>query len=165
MENCENLKEALKNLEGKTFKENKQGGHKRVVDDVDIRLNKYYVFTKFKTYSFYEAEFKAFLETITVLDDSELAKNTFVPHRDKITPKNETMGTSLIIADQGEAISATLANATTMSNALMAQFNVLSGNPKLEDYKKAEAMAKLANTVNSVTQTQINLLNLKIKRS
>jgi hypothetical protein len=165
MENCENLKEALKNLEGKTFRFHDKGAYRFTVTRVDYAMGKFYVYTSIQTFVKTETEFKAFLDIITITDDGEPTKKPFMPNKDKITPNKETMEASLIIQEQGAAINATLANATTMSNALMAQFNVLSGNPKPEDYKKAEAMAKLANTVTSVTQTQINLLNLKIKRS
>jgi len=164
MENYGSLKQALQSLEGKTFKTGKQGGHSFEVQSTGYKLGKYYLYTKPRTFVKTESEFKAFLGTITIQGEGEPVKQTFVPNESKITLKNHTMENSLV-PEVVSAITTTITNAATVSNALMAQFNILSGAPTKEDYEKAEAMSKMANTMNSLSQTQINLINLKNRRS
>lgn len=162
MENCENLKEALQALEGKVFKINDKPGYRFEVNRVNYGMGKYYIYTQIQTFVHTDTQFKAFLDTITVLDDGVPVKTKFMSQRDEIIQKNNVMEQSPEVTT---AITTVTQNAATVSSALMAQFNVLSGNPTAEDYRKAEAMSKMANTMTSVAQTQINLLNLKIKRS
>jgi len=164
MENCDSLKQRLTALEGKTFKTGKQGGHSFVVKTTDFKLGKFYIYTRTRTFVQTESEFKAFLGTITIQGEGEPAKQTFVPNKEQITLKNPTMENSLV-PEVVSAITTTITNAALVSNALMEQFKVLSGTPTEDDYKKAEAMSKLGNTMNSVAQTQINLMNLKNRRS
>lgn len=164
MENCENLKGRLLELQGKSFTRGKQGGYKYSVHKVNFGMGKFYIYTQSQTFVRTETDLRAFLDTITVLDTDTLANTALLPENDKKTLKNDTMQ-ELLIPEAQTALTATLANANSMSEALMKQFNVMSGNPTEEDYKKTEAMAKVANTMNSITQTQINLINLTRKRS
>ena len=162
MENCENLKNKLRELEGKTFKTNKQGGHSFTVTDTQFHMGKFYLYTASRTFVQTETEFKAFLDTITVLDEGVVTKAAFVPNKDIKTLKNLSMEHSPEVIT---AVTTITQNAVTISNGLMDMFNTMSKTPTEEDFKKAEAMSKLSNSYNSVVQTQINLLNLKNKRS
>jgi len=164
MENCDSLKQELQNLVGKTFKTGKQGGHSFTVDNAGYKLGKFYIYARTRTFVQTENEFKAFLGMITLQDGAEPVKQTFAQNRELLTLKYDTMENSLV-PEVITAITTTVKNAATVSDALMAQFNVLAGMPTKEDYEKAEAMSKMANTMNNVAQTQINLMNLKSRRS
>ena len=132
---------------------------KKRYDCTDVRqaYGKVTVFCVNRTFVWMETQLPAFLSEIRVLDGNGPQKPAFVPDKEKITLKPNTVE---VIQHQAE-VTSSIATADKITAALEVQFNVLSGKPTEEDYKKAEAMSKLANTMVSVAQTKINYLKLK----
>jgi hypothetical protein len=132
---------------------------KYTVKDVNYYQSRYVVYTvEGRTFSKDISQFDRFLTQIKVLPlDGDPTGDTVSEIDEKTTFKpNATMD-----QQKHTGVATAVNNTETVNNELFKMFQTLSGEPKDEDYKKAEAMSKLANTMVSVSQTHINFLRLK----
>jgi hypothetical protein len=122
---------------------------------------RYTVITDRRTFSYDVNQFNVFLTEITVLPlDAKPEAKGFVPDKNKITFKTNPAMNETQIANVDASVTA----AESMTTEMMKMFKTLSGTPTDSDFKKAEAMSKVAGTVISIVQTQINLEKLKLQK-
>lgn len=139
MENLTNIRSKLESLKGKSFIwKRKPYSVKRA----EYRLGKCVVFTTTNYLVFEPLQFEEFFMEINI-DVEQLTKN------------NEIMNTEIV------PVNTSIEVAGNITGKLVEMFNTLSGNPSDDDYKKAEAMSKVAHTIVTVEQTKINLMKLK----
>lgn len=153
MENSERLKEMLA-LKGRSFELNKV---RHDVTDVRYYMGRYTVYTPQQTFVKDDSQFETFLRQIKLLSIDAPIKKEFIPNKELIILKTETIMDSQTTT---EVVAATN-EVTTVNTALLDMFNKLSGTPTEADYKQAEAMSKMANTIISAKQMHINFLKLK----
>ena len=128
-------------------------------DCTDVRqaYGKVTLFCVNRTFVWMETQLPAFLSEIRVIDENGPQKPAFVPDKEKLTLKSNAM-TDLVIQNH---VDAGVNVSDKMTNSLMSMFEVLAGNPTEADFKRAEAMSKVAHTVISIEQTKVNYLKLK----
>lgn len=151
--------ERAMDLIGRDF-EYAKAQRKHVYKVRDVRMhpgNKIAIYCVSRTFVWTAEQLPAFLSEIRVMDENGPQKQAFVPDKEKITLKQNTMSDVIVQnhADNGVSV------ADKMTNSLMGMFETLAGNPTEADFKKAEAMSKVAHTVISIEQTKIRYLKLK----
>jgi hypothetical protein len=120
-------------------------------------MNNYTVYSPQRTFVKNESQFETFLRQIKLLPIDEPVKKVFIPNKELITLKTEI----IMDPETTTALTAATYETATVNTALLNMFNKLSNNPTESDYKQAEAMSKLANTIISAKQMQINFFKLK----
>lgn len=108
------------------------------------------------------------LQQRTFVKDSEQMDNflrgvKFLPVGAEAEPKNNQNHKPMTqeLTAVNASVNASVDTASSMTEKMKAMFDVLAGNPTEEDFRKAEGMTKIANTVVSIEQTKINYLKLK----
>lgn len=153
MEDSKRLKSLLE-LKHRSFELNRV---RYDVTDVRFYMNNYTVYSPQRTFVKSESQFETFLREIKILPIDEPLKKVFIPYQEQ-----KTLKTEMIMDIQTTTEVATATNeAATVNTALLTMFNKLSDKPTEADYKQAEAMSKLANTIISAKQMQINFFKLK----
>lgn len=129
------------------------------VSSVNFYQGRFYLYTtEQRTFVKDSSQFENFLRAIKVEPLNVAPAATDTDEKDSLNkPKsNKTMD-----SQSNTVVTNAVTNTETVNNELFKMFQQLSGNPTDDDYKKAEAMSKMANTMVSVSQTQINFLRLK----
>lgn len=148
---------AIKSLDALKGCRFKYRGKIYCVKDTEVRFGKNKIQTDLRAFVWDDVQLEDFINEITDLKPITEAVQ-------RPPGCNETNNKQNTIMAQSESIAvmnASVASADAMNLKLMDMFNILSENPTEADFKKAEAMSKIVNTVISVEQTKINYLKLK----
>lgn len=136
-------------LDGRSFS---YCGKEYYCSQVAFKLCRYTIYTDKRTFVKTESEYNAFLDDIKLIQKEKMNQKQ---------PESDTKNTpSVVQSIKAEIIESNSVN-KRMSDSLMEVFETLSKNPNDNDFKKADAMVKVANAVVGVQMAQFKYLNLK----
>lgn len=164
MENSRNLKKELEKLNGRQFLFK---GKPFTVANTGLLHGKYYIYTDGRTFVYYESDFRAFLGAITLIDATAPPPTektaAQMQNEIKITKLKNKIMDSESKTNEVTVVAADVAvkQTQTITDGLMRMFEILSGEPTEMDFKKADAMSKMAGSIVSVEQTKLNYMKLK----
>ena len=135
-------------LDGRSFS---YCGKEYHCSQVAFKMGRYTIYTDKRTFVKTESEYNAFLDDIKLIQKKKMSEKQ---------PESDTKNTpSAVQSIKAEIIESNSVN-KRMSDSLMEVFETLSKEPKEEDFKKADAMVKVANAIVGVQMAQFKYLNL-----
>lgn len=136
-------------LDGRSFS---YCGKEYHCSQVAFKMGRYTIYTDKRTFIKTESEYNAFLDDIKLIQKKKMSEKQ---------PESDTKNTpSAVQSIKAEIIESNSVN-KRMSDSLMEVFETLSKEPKEEDFKKADAMVKVANAIVGVQMAQFKYLSLK----